>query len=351
MSTFASTNEETNYLAALKTDFHKHIFSPDNAARYGKIFPLPVLTTGEEILKTLPNEKTKCFLLSDGYITSALFASGMFEEGDNEYDRVKSANNWAALQVAQNSDRLIGFASVDFLKPYAIEEIKRCHEQLKMPGLKLYFPLANGMKGFSWDSSTDVQKLQDVFLYASKHEMPVLIHHMNYATSNSAIEASNIIELAAKYPNLRLQIAHLGGGADNGSGGDFEYINSLVEAIKQHPKLQVYTDISAIIFDEDDVAMQYSLPVTKSSDLNNYAEAIRSIGLDKVLFGSDSPLFSLTSEYMTNLKKLPLTNEEFQKIYNQTPEKTLFKGIAKNKKVMAPTMEDLAKQGITLDNY
>lgn len=44
----------------------------------------------------------------------------------DEYTEVGRENDWTSTQVAKYRDRLLGFCSVNPLRPYALEEIAHC---------------------------------------------------------------------------------------------------------------------------------------------------------------------------------------------------------------------------------
>jgi len=73
-----------------------------------------------------------------------------------------------AAYVAQHADRLIGFMALDPTQPGWQEELEEGHRKLKLKGIKL-MPMYAGF--YPQD-----RKLDDLWAYAQKHGLPVLLH-------------------------------------------------------------------------------------------------------------------------------------------------------------------------------
>src|SRR5882724_10038707 len=100
-------------------DYHQHLFSP----AVTKLSPALETITAKELVA----------LLDSAGIRRALVLSVAYQFGnpnkptiENEYEQVKSENDWTSQQVALFPDRLRGLCGVNPLKDYAIEELTRC---------------------------------------------------------------------------------------------------------------------------------------------------------------------------------------------------------------------------------
>jgi len=90
--------------------------------------------SAEKILTLLNNARLdRAFVLSGSYI---LGMNGI--EGPDEYNDVKKENNYLAIQCAKYPEGLVGFFSVNPLKDYAIEEMDRCYDELKLPNRSIW---------------------------------------------------------------------------------------------------------------------------------------------------------------------------------------------------------------------
>ncbi|MCG9968323.1 amidohydrolase family protein [Pelotomaculum terephthalicicum JT] len=305
----------------LRTDFHKHIISPDvgNALRMLGI-PLNIMT-GEDIINNVPHG-SKAIVLSDAYMVSRLADYGLISD---EYETVKRSNNYVSVQCAVYSNKLIPYGSINPLKDYAFEEIERCREELNLKGLKMHF--ANS--GVDLKNPEHFNKIRKIFAYASKNKIPLLVHQRNVEEPYGSADAKKLVGLLAQYPELKIQLAHLGGwgGFDHAS---YEYLQTLVQELKAHPEIKnVYLDLSGVVLtDQANPALAEGVPTPTAGDYQKAAALIRDFGLDKIVFGSDTPLYNSTDDYIEAFSEnFPLTKKEMKKIFEQTPDKTLFKGL------------------------
>src|SRR6185503_8436708 len=150
-------------------DYHQHLFSPAAAA----------LVTGSPNARGLAASDLIALLDSAG-VQRALVLSVAYTWGKasrvaiaNEYEHVKSENDWTAQQVAQYPDRLHAFCSFNPLKPYSLEELARCSKDPQLHyGLKLHF----GNSDVDLDNPNDVAKVRKVFEAANAYHMPIVVH-------------------------------------------------------------------------------------------------------------------------------------------------------------------------------
>ncbi|HEX9060258.1 MAG TPA: amidohydrolase family protein [Clostridia bacterium] len=318
ISLSANANQCCTNTLNLKTDFHKHIVSPD-VAKMGQMLGLPFYTTtGENIINNIPCG-SKAIVVSDAYMVSRLADFGLVS---NEYEAVKKANDYAAVQCAVYSKRLIPCGSVNPLRDYALDEIKRCCKELKLKGFKMQF--ANS--GVDLKNTEHFEKIKNIFEFAAKNKIPLLIQQRNGVEPYGSEDAKKLVELLVKYPKVRIELLHLGGwsGFDNDT---YEYLKTFVQQMKAHPEIKnVYLDVSGIVLaDTADPVLIEGVSIPSADDYKKAAALIRAYGPDKVVFGSDTPLYNSTGDYIKAFtEKFPLTKKEMKKIFEQTPENTLF---------------------------
>ena len=127
-----------------------------------------------------------------------------------------------------------------------------------------------------------------IFEFAARHNAVVLTHSGH---ENSL--PADIVPFANRYPNVRVILAHIGcsPGADR---------TLQVRAIQQSQHGNVYADTSS--------AMSISPQLIEW--------AVREVGVDRVLFGTDTPLYS-TAMQRARIDKAELDNDDKRKILRE----------------------------------
>jgi len=131
--------------------------------------------------------------------------------------------------VALHPDRLIGFLSLDPTQDGWQEEMQHGHHQLGLRGIKL-MPMYAGF--FPYDETLD-----PLWQYASKHQLPVLLHTGTTFVSQAPLEYTlprHIDVVARRFPDVKIIMAHLG----------HPYEGECIAVIRKHDN--VYADISAL---------------------------------------------------------------------------------------------------------
>lgn len=306
------------------TDHHVHMMSEEFSEVFKTLLgtdtyiDIPIEeVSGEKIVSLLDEANmNKAFVLSNSYIY------GMDQVQDsNEYENVKKENNYLANEVAKYPDRLIGFFSVNPLKDYAISEIDRCYDELGLSGLKLHFT----------NSDVDLRnpdhliKIKQLFTHVSEKGIPILLHFRSRSPEFGKEDAEILIDnVISEIPNLKLQIAHLGGWGSFDRSAK-EVFATFIEKYNSNPYLKkenIYFDISGVIV--TDREKELGLDVTTEEDLKKLARMLKEWGLDNIVFGTDYQYQTQTGylEYMKTY--LPLANYEIQNILNNDLSKIFF---------------------------
>jgi predicted TIM-barrel fold metal-dependent hydrolase len=232
---------------------------------------------------------------------------------EDEYTKVKAENDWTAQQVALYPGRLWGFCSINPLKDYALEEIARCaRDPILRTGLKMHF----GNSDVDLDNPQHVAKLRRVFQAANQHHMAIVVHMRSSVTRKrpyGAKESSVFLDqLLPAAPDVTIQIAHLAGSGTFDDPAVDQALSVFIEAIAKHdPRMKnVYFDISGI------AGFGNWEP---KKDL--IAKRIRQIGVNRILWGSDSSFGGGFTPVQTlkAYQTLPLTRQEFQTIDTNIP--------------------------------
>ncbi len=193
--------------------------------------------------------------------------------------QVKSINEFIASEVASFPDKLIGLGT---MHPES-EDLKADLLHLKELGL-------HGVK-----LHADIQKFKiddyrclKIYELCEKENVPILMHTGDYRFDYS--NPDHLVPVLKEFKNLTVIGAHLGGWSvwDEASEklSDFE---------------NFYVDTSSSL---------YELSIEKAVAI------IRGYGTDRVLFGSDYPVFSPDIE-LKRFMALPLTDSEKQAILSE----------------------------------
>lgn len=185
--------------------------------------------------------------------------------------QVESINNFIAESVAAHPDRLIGFAAMHPDYENIDAEIKRCKE-LGLKGIKLHPDFQK--------FQIDEPKAYPIYEAAVKYSLPVLFH-----TGDTRYDFSGPARLrraADMFPEMKIIGAHFAGWSQ------------WEEAYELFTDGRIYTDLSSSL---------YMLTPERAADI------IRNFGADKVLFGTDFPMWTAKEE-LERFNAIPLTDEE-----------------------------------------
>lgn len=216
----------------------------------------------------------------------------------NEYERVKEENDWTAAQAALYPDRLVAFCSVNPLKDYALQEIDRCAQDLRLRrGLKLHF----GNSDVEMDKPGHVEQMRRVFAAANRHRMAIVVHiRPNIDHGRRWGERQARIFLESVLPEAKdvvVQIAHVASAGRYEDEGVDKALGVFVDAIAaKDPRTKlVYFDVSVARWESKKETLQRQL---------------RTIGMERLLYGSDSPPLAAWKSF----RQLPLSDGELKQI-------------------------------------
>jgi predicted TIM-barrel fold metal-dependent hydrolase len=218
-------------------------------------------------------------------------------------------NNWTSAQVAKYPHRLLGFCSVNPLRPYALEEVARCAEDSNLrTGLKLHF----GNSDVNVDNPDHLARVRRVFRAANEHHMAIVVHmhsnidhHRPYGGSEALIFLEQLLPEA---PDVVVQIAHLAGGGGYDDPATDAALSVFVKAIeRKDPRMKnVYFDVCGI-----------AIPGMWENKADLVVQRIRQIGTHRLLYGSDAATAdNAPNDALKRWHSLPLTLEEFEEIEN-----------------------------------
>ncbi|MBR3968432.1 MAG: amidohydrolase [Clostridia bacterium] len=193
--------------------------------------------------------------------------------------QVQSINKFIADEVSTFPNKLIGLGTMhpDSLDLKGdLEHIK----ELGLHGVKLH-PDIQKFK-------IDDYRLLKIYELCEKENMPILMHTGDYRFDFS--NPNRLVPILDIYKNLTIIGAHLGG---------WSVWDEAVEKLSGYKNF--YVDSSSSL---------YELPIDHATEI------IRTYGADRVLFGSDFPVFSPDIE-LERFMALPLTEKERRMILSE----------------------------------
>jgi predicted TIM-barrel fold metal-dependent hydrolase len=257
--------------------------------------------------RPITTEKT-IQVLDDAGIARATVLSAAYWIGDGslkvpieeEYAKVRTENDWVVQQVSRYPNRLVAFCAVNPLRDYAIREIERCAGLPLVKGIKLHF----GNSNVDVKNPAHVETLRRVFRTANDRHLAIVAHlwttDRSYGRQHSQIFLDRILPEA---PDVPVQIAHMAGA------GRYAYDDALAvfaDAIAAgDPRMRnVYFDLATVVTESQ-----------SDSTLALIARRLRQVGLQRVLFGADTPTFERPAPlqaWATIRRRLPLTDDELR---------------------------------------
>lgn len=293
-------------------DYHLHIYSQNGTALLAALCEAMPQACDEQMKKGPPplTAEDAIQVLDDagldrGVIMSTAYFSGAPELAGTPFDSaetLRAENQYIAGQVAKYPTRLVGLFSVNPLKAYAVEEVRYWAKKGGMAGLKLHF--ANSDVDFS--NADHISRLREIFMILDENALPVAVHLRNRNPGYGAADADIFVnQVAANFPSVRIQFAHLAGwGAwDEGTNNALGAILNAISAGKLE-RSRVWFDVAAVVIKP--------LP---DEALPQVAARIRQIGLDRVLFASDWNAMGTPGKHLQETKsRLALTEAEWNQI-------------------------------------
>jgi uncharacterized protein len=255
-------------------------------------------------------------------LSEAYLLGSRFVRVTSEAQVVDQENDWTLQQVKQYPKRLLGFCSVNPIRPYALSAIKHCDDIGLRDGLKLHLAASH----FRFDNPKELRQLQAVFREANRLRWPILIHlHPDDdkwdGKRDSTIFLGQVLPLA---PDITVQVAHMVGWGGYDRSADAA-LTTFADKCTAQPKLcaRLYFDISAVIVPPSAAQAPAGSDLKFISDnQKNFPEGparlaanIRRIGVDRILFATDWPVMGI-KEYVALLRtNLPLTSAEIDQIF------------------------------------
>jgi predicted TIM-barrel fold metal-dependent hydrolase len=284
-----------------RADHHMHLGSPDICARLGDCLEVnqPSAVYAADAVAALDQAQVQ-----RGVVISSAYLYGWDELGlddDAIASWMRRENEFTAAQVRKYPGRLVGFLSVDPLRPNAIPEIRHWQDSADLIGLKLHFTPA----GLDLQNPGHRASLKDVLEQAAAQGLPLLIHigGGDFAAAQTEIFITEILPFAAP---SKVQIAHAGGGMPLVADNHLQVLRTLADHIQRgNPGTEnLWLDLSYVPAEGEDAQTVAAMVVE-----------MRRIGVQRFLFGSDFNVLMPTVQ-IDMLQRLGLSGAEMQTLRN-----------------------------------
>lgn len=293
-------------------DHHAHIFSPqvrkyieDNVEGANNLPPLGI----EQLIQTMERDNIgKAVVLSNAYFFS-------------DSAEVSAENDRVAKAISEYSDRTIGFFGINPLSDFATDEIDRNAAREEFAGIKLHFANA----GVDFQNQEHVKRLAEVFEMANSYDLGIVAHMRTTGESYGREDALIFVdEILSQAPDVPVQIAHMAGWSGYDEATD-KALGVFADRIAEG-KLdeQIYFDLSAVVKSvsqkEQSANEESKSQWDPQQRYERLTERLKTIGMDRLLFGTDWPEW-MPADYKSDLRdKLLLTESELQTIFsNRAP--------------------------------
>lgn len=265
-------------------DIHTHIFPPEVRDKredffYGEAaFKLLYSVSGsklsgvEDLIRNMDNE---------GVDKSVVFGFPWHNE-----DYFKRNNDYIIEAVERYKGRLIGFTTFFPLAEGAVKELERCLRS----GLSGIGELAFYTSTISEDTIKAFRPIAEI---AKNRDVPILLHTNesvgHYYPGKIPMTLKEIYDFLSHFPDNKIILAHWGGGIL------FYYLmKKQVKGVLKNTWID--TAASPYLYDKE-----------------VYSIAVKILGPDRLLFGSDFPLLK-PSRYFKEMKEAGLSKEVIRKI-------------------------------------
>lgn len=213
-----------------------------------------------------------------------------------EEHAVARENDHVLRQAELLSGSAVAACGVDVLRPYAVRELERCLASPVAGAIKLHLASAS----VDLRDAVHLEAVASALRLASAREVAVWIH---LDTQSGDLDRSDIVRFAETvlqpYPDLSLVVAHMGGSGGYGAwtrqvfGALSEWLD--FEAATGRPRAGYRFDVSAVWLAEESEGVPASTP----EDARAWRTDLERFGTERLLFGTDYPVFSAPSYWAT----------------------------------------------------
>lgn len=255
------------------------------------------------------NEVSGAFLISMSHLYATEEFRTICPTAEMERRLVASENDFVAVSVARSPSSFVGFFSINLFKDYAFDELNRCKANPNLTGLKLHLPACS----FDLENPEHWKRLAEILSWAARENVPVLLH----LTGGEEVDLDKALwfweTIIEPHPSLELYLAHLGSiGGFNGSSENIlmGYHRRKAEN-PEFGKMAIFFDLSGAI-----IGANPEIPRTTDERCQRLTELMLKIGVERFLFASDYPVFSVSETRSDLTNRLALPADDLEKLFS-----------------------------------
>jgi predicted TIM-barrel fold metal-dependent hydrolase len=297
-------------------DHHVHILGPDLIRDWkslGVTFSRPdsIYLSASSLLAQRGDSVGAVVLVPMGHLyANPEFSGGLQIDSAGAHRRVRVENALVAAEAARFPGRAVALCSVPALAPWAVEDLGWCRDSLNSAGIKLH--LASSQ--IDLRDTSHLARLSAIASWASRHALPILVHVDPQRRGHDSTHIRRLAERVFEpYPDLTVVVAHLGG-----SGGYGAWTQTVHRALRQWlqhveragPKRHVYFEVSAVALERE----SEGVPPISPDESAQLRDDLRADSLDRVLFGSDYPVFDPLNGVRALRERIGLTEAELSRL-------------------------------------
>ncbi|MBZ0100840.1 MAG: amidohydrolase [Thermoanaerobaculia bacterium] len=243
------------------------------------------------------------------------FRAGLALTPDEERLRAAAENDHVALQAARYPGSAVAFCSVSALRPHALAELTRCRREHGVGGIKLH--LANS--GIDLREASHLAAVAALADFALAERVPILLHLDPQLRGHTVADVAHFARIVlAPRPELTVIVAHLGG-----SGGYGAWTRSVFATLREWlaeraaneaPAPRIWFDLSAVLLERE----SEGVPATSPEEAARLGADLRDFGFERLLFGSDAPVFHPDDTARLLVERAGLTPAEVAELRART---------------------------------
>lgn len=298
-------------------DHHVHILGPDVIRDWkslGVPFSRPdsIYLSPSTLLRVRPDTVLHVVLVPMAHLYgNSEFVGGLSISPAEARLRVRRENTHVAREAARFAGRAVALCSVPARAEWAIEELRWCADSLRVAGIKLHL----ASSGVDLRRPADLEAVGAIADHAARAGLPMLLH---VDTQRDSLDAADVRRLAdriiAPHPTLAVVIAHLGG-----SGGFGTRTRTVFRALRDwRTELEaregrtrpLFFELSAVILERESEGVTATSPQHAAM----LRDDLRALRFDRMLLGSDYPVFDPVRTVELFRERLQLTDEEIAHI-------------------------------------
>lgn len=230
---------------------------------------------------------------------------------DQERERVARENDHVAREAARYPGRAMALCSASVLRPYARAELERCHAAHSAAGIKIHV----GSSGVDLRDPAHLETLAGFAAWAERERLPVLLHLDPQRRGTTVADVDRFAKIVLEpHPELTVLVAHLGGSGGYGpwTRSVFQTLTAWRERVEKGEKRprRLYFDLSAVLLEKP----SEGVPATTPEEARTLAADLRATRFDRIVLGSDAPVFTPQGTVQALRTLAGLTPEELRTI-------------------------------------